>query len=446
MLTLHNSPIAWLNRQYLDLGSINGGRPHHCNIEFSYDSLVNNTSMPYTIQANISPLFRESLIKETGMFQYRVHHPQELAKELRTERWEKLCEYLSNYQELPNLVKLRVMTLLRSLCFHRIVKEYIPQMPASVIADNKELACLAWCRTLSSLICRFDDGTFDYIKEIEIIANQAAPGSTTKINAALQLVVEYAQTFGDLALAKFWRQVLDKEIQNLKSSLTNFEYNLLMSIYYRSVSFVPFLEKDKQKVVEEMSLCESYARNLTCETELEKVVARECLCLAIETRSKEAIWLKDLELAEERVRLIVEIEPLEPRYHLELGEVLTKLGKIEEAAKVYRSATRLGPPGTPVAWFMAGQCHEKMGELELACDCYLTSLQIEPEAISVVKHLSNISPRLGNRALTNWSNLRLAELQELQQKLKPKSTFVYHSESVSALKREADKTLVSQGH
>ena len=217
-----------------------------------------------------------------------------------------------------------------------------------------------------------------------------------------------------------------------------------MSVYYRSVSFVPFLEKDKQKVVEEMSLCESYARNLTCETEVEKVVARECLCLGIESRSKEAIWLKDLDLAEERVRLIVEIEPLEARYRLELGEVLTKQGKIEEAAKVYRSATRLGPPGTPVAWFMAGQCHEKMGELEVACDCYLASLQIEPEAISVVKHLSNISPRLGNPGLTNWSNIRLAELLEEQQKLTRKSTFVYHSESISALKRTADKELVSQ--
>lgn len=442
MLTLNSSPIAWLNRQYFDLGPLNGGRPHHYGIEFSYRSLINNTKLPYTVQVNISPFFRESLVKETGMFQYQVDHPLQLAQELRTERWKKFCEYLSNYQELPNLTKLRVMNLLRSLCFHRLVKEYIPEMSGSEIADNVELATLAWCRALSSFITHFDERTFDYVKEIEVIATHAPSGSKAKINAALQLVVEYAKTFGNLAGAEFWREVVTKEIQILKPSLNDFEYNLLMSMYYRSVSFVPFLRRDKQKVVEEMDLCESYARNLIGENELQQVVARENLSLCIESRSKEAIWLNNLDLAEERVRLIVQMEPLDPRYHLELAEVLIKQGKLEEAAKVYRSATRLGPPGTPVAWFMAGQCHEKMGELELASDCYLASLQIEPEAISVVKLLSNLAPRLGNPGLVNWSNLYLAELQQQQQQFQAKTTPVYQSESLSALKRLADKALV----
>lgn len=443
MLTLDSSPIAWLNRQYFDLGPLNGGRPHHYGIEFSYRSLIDNAKLPYSVQVNISPFFRESLVKETGMFQYHVEHPLQLPKELRTERWEKFCEYLSNYQELPTLTKLRVMNLLRSLCFHRVVKQYIPEMSGSEIADNVELASLAWCRALSSLITHFDDRTFDYIQEIEAIATHAPSGSKVKINAALQLVVEYSKIFGDLPASEFWREVVTKEIELLKPSLDEFEYNLLMSIYYRSVSFVPFLRRDKQKVVEEMDLCESYARNLlNGKNELQQVVARENLSLCIESRSKESIWLKDLDLAEERVRIIVEMEPLEPRYHLELAEVLTKRGKFEEAAKVYRSATRLGPPGTPVAWFMAGQCHEKMGELELASDCYLASLQIEPEAISVVKHLSNLAPRLGNPALVNWSNMRLAELQQQQQQLKPINAPKFQSESLSVLKRSADKALV----
>ncbi|MBE9208648.1 tetratricopeptide repeat protein [Nostoc sp. LEGE 06077] len=442
MTTLNGSPIAWLNRQYFDLGLLNGGKPHHYGIEFSYNSLISNTTLPYTVQVNISPFFRESLVKETGMFQYHVDHPLQLAKELRTERWEKFCEYLANYQELPNLTKLRVMNLLRSLCFHRVVKEYIPEISSAEIASDVELATLAWCRALSSLITHFDDRTFDYIQEIEAIATHAPSGSKVKINAGLQMVVEYAKTFGDLAAAEFWREVVTKDIQELKPSLNDFEFNLLMSMYYRSVSFVPFLRRDKQKVVEEMDLCESHARSLNPENELQQIVARENLSLCMESRSKESIWLKDLALAEERVRLIVQLEPLEPRYHLELAEVLTKQGKLEEAAKVYRSATRLGPPGTPVAWFMAGQCHEKIGELELASDCYLASLQIEPEAISVVKHLSNIAPRLGNPGLVNWSNLRLAELEEEQQKLQPKSAPNFQSESLSALKRSADKVLV----
>lgn len=103
-----------------------------------------------------------------------------------------------------------------------------------------------------------------------------------------------------------------------------------------------------------MSLCEFYVRNLICEIELEKVVVCECFCFVIEICFKEVIWFKDLEFVEEWVRLIVEIEFLEFRYYLELGEVLIKLGKIEEVVKVYCLVIRLGFLGIFVVWFMVG--------------------------------------------------------------------------------------------
>lgn len=54
-------------------------------------------------------------------------------------------------------------------------------------------------------------------------------------------------------------------------------------------------------------------------------------------------------MAESRARHLVEMEPLYPRYRLQLGEILLKQRKIEGEAKMYRSAARLGPPGTPIA-------------------------------------------------------------------------------------------------
>jgi tetratricopeptide (TPR) repeat protein len=442
MLAIENSPIAWLNRQYLDLGPLNGGRAHHHGIEFSYNALANNTPLTCGIQVNVSPLFRESLVTETGMYQYQVSNPLELPEELQTDRWRKLCEYLSHYHELPDLIKLRVMNLLRSLCFHQAVLEYIPEISASEISKNPELAALAWCRTLCSFITHFDNNTYDYLNDIELVANNAPSGSRIKVNAALQLVVEYTKYFGDIQSGEFWREVASKEIQLLKPSLNDFEYNVLMSNYYRSVSFIPFVHKDKEKVIEEMNLCEFHGRNIVCENHIQEVVAREVLCLLTESRSKEAIWLGDLDLAEERVRLIVELEPLETRYHLELAEILLKKGKIEDAANVYHSATKLGPPGTPVAWFMAGQCHEQLGELEVAGNCYLTSLQIDPQAISVMERLFNLALRLDNPALTTWSQLRLTELKEQQKRMIPKPRPSYQSDSISLLKRAGDKVLV----
>jgi tetratricopeptide (TPR) repeat protein len=132
------------------------------------------------------------------------------------------------------------------------------------------------------------------------------------------------------------------------------------------------------------------------------------------------------------------MDSLNPRYRLELGEILTKQGKIEEAAKVYRSATKLGPPGTDIAWFMAGQCYEVLGELEMACDCYLASLKIDPEAICAVERLTNLAPCLGNSALVNWSKLRLIELQEQKQRMSAKPKRSYISEASSELKTTAE--------
>lgn len=445
MLLLDSSPIAWLNRPYFDLGPFNGGPLHLYGIEFSYRNLISNTPindtpLTFGVQVKLPYSFRESLLRETGMTQYQVDNPLQLANELQTERWSKLCDYLTHYQKLQLITKYRVINLLSSLCLHPTVLEYVPEMSGSEIGSDPALAALALCRALSSLLLHQDYGTLDNLnlKEFENIANHAPSGTQVRFSAALQLVVQYAKTFRNLEGAEFWRAIATKEIENLKPLLDDFGYRLLTSIYYRAVVFVPLLHGDKDKVIQEMDLCQSYAESLTCENEVQELVANENQNIILESRTKEALWLRDLDLAEERSRRLAQMDSLDPRYRLELGEILTKQGKIEEAAKVYRSATKLGPPGTDIAWFMAGQCYEVLGELEMACDCYLASLKIDPEAICAVERLTNLAPCLGNSALVNWSKLRLIELQEQKQGMSAKPKRSYISEASSELKTTAE--------
>ncbi|MEQ9625078.1 tetratricopeptide repeat protein [Coleofasciculus chthonoplastes] len=438
MILLNSSPIAWLNRPYFDLGPFNGGCRHVYGIELNYRNLISDAPVAYKMQVNHSPYFRESLLKETGMVQYRVNNPLQLANELRTERWNKLCDYLTHYQELQPATKLRVMNLLRSLCLHQTVLEYVPEMSDSEVASDPALAALAWCRAISNLILSYDYGKLNNLNEIEIIATNAPSSSQVRFSAAIQLVVEYAKTFKDVASAELWCSVATKEIQDLRPLLNDFDYKLLMSIYYRATSFVPLLHGDQEKVIQEMDLCEFYGESLTCENEEQQILANENRNILTESRTKEALWLGELDLAEERSRRLVEWEPLDPRYRLELGEILIKLGKIEEATKEYGSATRLGPPGSEIAWFMMGQCYQALGELEMACDCYLASLKIDPEAISALEKLVNLAPSLGNSALVNWSKRRLIELQEQKQRMFAKPKRSYISEASSELKTTAE--------
>ncbi len=417
MFSLDNSPKAWFNQIYLNLGNFRGGLPHHYKVEFSFNHLVEETSVPYHIQFNLSEIFREFLIRELGLYQYQVKNPLELAPELRTERWQTLCDYLTNYYELTKATQVKVIRLLGSLCFHRAVLEYVPPISAVEISTDLDSAILAFLRSTSNSLSHDDQNLPYSIKELETIAQNAPVGSMVRMGAGLELIVESARIWKDLKGAEFWRSIVDREMQAILPSLDAFSEGLLMSVYYRGASFVPLLKKDKAQVVAEMDLCQAIAEGLNGETPEQQYIAHENQNIIMESRTKEALWLKDLDLAEERARKLIERGILEPRYRLELGEILIQRGKVEEAAQTYRSATRLGPPGTSVAWFMAGQCHQSLGELELAYDCYLACLQCDPLAISAVKRLGQIAPLLGDEQIASWSQLRLSQLQEEKEKM-----------------------------
>lgn len=449
MFTINSSPVDWLNRPYIDLGEFNTGALHLYGIEFNYCNLISERPIKagpfiHNIQVNLPPSFKESLLRETGLLQYQVKNPLELSNELRTERWSKLCEYLTHYAELTDVTKFRVINLLKSLCLDQAILEYVPKMSAVEIAQDPILAAIAFCRAMSNLMINLDSGVIDNLDELELIANYAPSGTQTKFSAALQLAVQYAKTFRNLDKSEFWRGKATEELAQLKSCLDDFTYTRLLSIYYRGVVFVPLIKNDREQVIQEMDLSESYGNCLIsmCTNDNEKIVAAENLNIVFESRTKEALWLGDIDLAAERSQKLTRMDSLDPRYRLEFGEILLKQGKVEAAAKMYRSAARLGSPGTAIAWFMAGQCHEKLGDIDIACDCYLASIQMDELAISAVERLNQLAPRLGNIALTSWSNARLLELREQQQIIANQPKMSYIPEASSELKTVAESLMV----
>jgi tetratricopeptide (TPR) repeat protein len=228
------------------------------------------------------------------------------------------------------------------------------------------------------------------------------------------------------------------------TALDDFSCKRLTSIYYRAVVFVPLLRGDKESVISEMNLCESLSWQLIQEasSEVERLAADENLNIVLDSRTKEALWLQDVQLAQERALVLIDREPLYSRHRLRLGEILLKQGKVNEAVNIYHSAARLGPPETPVSWFMAGQCHEKLGELELACDCYLASIDMDELAISAVERLNKLASRLDNQVLVSWSTMRLNQLLEQQKNMPNNTGTSYIPEASSELKSSGKLTSV----
>lgn len=437
MSLLNQSFVTWINQPLLNLGNSNGGPWHLYKIEQSYRNLVEgnkNLVNPVTIVHPSS--FRDSLIRESRLFEYQVCNPLQLADELRTERWNVLCDYVSRYPELDLITQDQVIALLSSLCLYEAVLEYIPDISESEINNNNILANLAFAKAISKLMLRSDAGGSENVQDLEKIAHHAPLGTVTRFNAAGELLALSAKVFGDFQATEYWSRFFSEALSHLKPSLTTFQQKRLTSVYHRAAVFIPFLQGNKEAVVREMDFCQSLAEELMGESqnEIEQRFAHENLSTVFESRLKEALWLGELDLAEHRAKKNVAMEPLYSRYHLQLGEVLLKLGKFEEASKVYRRAARLGPPGTAIAWFMAGQCHEQLGELETACDCYSASVEKDHLAISAVEKLNQLGQSLGNFALVNWSEIYLTELQAAQKRYIQQTKTFYKPGISSALK------------
>jgi tetratricopeptide (TPR) repeat protein len=445
-MILDTLPVTWINKPYFDLNYSTSCALHIRGIEFSYQNLINNSeifskskiSNPVT---QVHPVyFRESLIRETKLFQYNIDNPRDLHPALRSERWDQICEFLENYQDLNISTRIYVIDLLLSLCFHRAVPEYIPKMPALEISRQAPLAKLAYYRAMANLMSCPDAGNLDNLREFEHIAHYAVSGSTARLNATNMLTILNIKTFRELQAGEFWKTQSIQELDNLEASLDDFSFIYQSSVLHRAIVLIPLFCQDRGGVVREMDACQALAEKLLeiCQDEVQEIAAHENLTTVFESRTKEALWLGDVDLAEMRARQVVDRDPYYPKYRLQLGEVLLKKGKIDEAANMYRSAARLGPPGTPIAWFMAGQCHETLGELELACDCYLASIQMDELAISAVKRLNKLASRLDNQVLESWSTLRLNQLLE-QQKNMPNNTASSYIPAVSSELKNSGK-------
>jgi tetratricopeptide (TPR) repeat protein len=252
------------------------------------------------------------------------------------------------------------------------------------------------------------------VDEFERIALNAPPG-IARIDSHYQMVSQHVKNAGDLEAAEYWQKKHLEAIDSSRSEIDEFNYILVMSRYYRVGGFLPQMRQDAEGVVREMDLAEEYALALPRRNEVERIAADEMLYPVYESRTKEALWLDDLDLAEERALKTVKLSPYDARAWLHLGQVYCDREDAEQALQAYLRAVRLAPPGREIAWFMAGQCYEQMDELELACDAYLVSLENDPLGVSAAEQLVEVADKLGHSAISRWARSRLEDLAERQE-------------------------------
>ena len=391
----------WLHRPLVDLGDAPATPTFLIHaIELDYCSMVESSPRP-RIQISINHSFRNALATAIGRPEYDVRMSGALPLALRSERWSILCDLVESWDGLSPERRVRVCWTLAKLGLFDEILHLVPGIPASMIACGEEWAALAYLRAWARFK-KWADGEDDGFSagEFAIVALNA-PQGIARIDAAYEMARQNAKFIGDANECERW-QAVHLEAINSAACLDGHTRTLMLSRYYRVGAFIPQFRGDAAAVDADMTQAEELARSASRDDPYQAVAADEMLYAALESRIKEALWIRDTGLALVRVNEYVALSPSSARGYMHRAEVLFRIGDWVRCRRDCLEAARLAPPHADEALFLLGRCHEKEDSPDEAINAYLGALRADPLAISAVERLTELTRAHGRTALRDW--------------------------------------------
>ena len=152
-----------------------------------------------------------------------------------------------------------------------------------------------------------------------------------------------------------------------------------------------------------MDLAEHYARAMVPADPAQELLYLENLHPVMESRTKEALWLGNLDLALTRAVRVIDVDPYDSRAWLELGQVRLRRKEHALAAEAYVVAATLGPPASAIARHMAGLCFRDLAQPLLAAFFFKDAVELDPRAISPHDEIQTLPDVPVLTALKEWS-------------------------------------------
>jgi tetratricopeptide (TPR) repeat protein len=407
-----NRMAAWLYRPLLDLGDMPACPPLATNtVELAYRRLAETADVPELTACATGELRRE-IVRAVGRPEYDVADPRLVPADLQTARWRNLCDHLDRWHDLAPRTQLRVLDLLGRLGFLPLTRDLLSGLDLDGASPHQ--FDLRMARAMNDYLMWCDDHTTgSNLPEFADIASHAPPG-ISKLNACYQLVRRAARESGDLEMCEAWQPRHFAALRELEDVLSEFDYGRYLSRYHRVGAFLPQMRRDGDGTAAEMALAESLARSLPRDTWEQRVAADEVLYAALESRSKEALWLGDAERALGHATELVRMQPAMSRSWFHQADILFGLDRIKEARDAYRRALRYSPPGAARALYSIGQCEEILGDAEAATDSYVAALGHDPLGIGVAKQLVTMRDQLTSDCCSEYARHVLDPLMHLR--------------------------------
>ncbi|KQV12017.1 MULTISPECIES: hypothetical protein [unclassified Kitasatospora] len=347
-------------------------------------------------QRLMPPAFRTNLIRESGLTEFAVAHPAELPAHLRTPAWDTLCGWVEKFATYDAERQHQVAVVLYRLGFIKLVQELIPFTPAAELQTAAELRLHHWLDVVRWVGSVGRAAVVAPANSRAIVEHLACPTHLRFVIAVFSVIYEARET-RSLETALGWREIGEQAMAELLADpqYSPFEKMMMESRFYRSVSYVPFLQQDAARLAADMDRAEELARAVPAVGEYQEFLRRENLRACVESRSKEFYAFGENERAHLLVAEALALDPYEPKTHIEVAEGLLKDDNPEAAAHSYLRTARLGPVSTAFGYAAAGDCFARAGQPLLAEDCYLQALRIDPYAISAARGWATVGPANG---------------------------------------------------
>jgi tetratricopeptide (TPR) repeat protein len=221
--------------------------------------------------------------------------------------------------------------------------------------------------------------------------------------------VQKAKARASLVELNDWSKRLEIAFAAAQDGENGFVARLLESRFHRGMGFLPQAAGDREAMIRTMDIAERQARDLAPTSAAEEILYRENLHAVLESRTKEALWLNDLDLAASRAAELTRMDPYDSKAWVELGQVHYRQENWQRAADAYVVAAILGPPASSVGRYMAGVCFRKLGLDFLAAFLFKETLEMDPFGISSRQEIFDLPDFAALDTLKQWahSNIRL---------------------------------------
>ena len=403
----HSSFPEALLRPFVDLRPCERGPLCAQGIEQYWLAFTDTRRPRFVLQRTLPRRFRAQLLSELGLPQYQVEDLRDVPEALRSARWNSVCEALDHWPQLTTDQQCRLVLVFHALCFYSLISSLIPDMTEREITADPDCTELAYRRASARYVLGFPDRVADYgnadLSELERIVTTAPHDHPVALNGTLKVLVHKAKIGAPVKELVAWRARAERILSTALAKSDNFTCALLQSRFYRAASFVPHRHGDRAEVVRTMDLAEREALAMAPADEAQRLLKLENLHPVIESRTKEALWLGDLNLALARAERLIDLDPYDSRVWLELGQVRLERKEYALAAEAYAAAAALGPPSSAIGRHMAGLCFRNLGQPMLAAFFFQAAIDIDSKAISPHDEIQRLPDLPAFVALKDWS-------------------------------------------